>query len=213
MKRFLHGLKNFLLGFLIFQVIFRLFRRNIHFPAPYFITKLLNSRWRARIQPADQVLGRSRVSAGKQVLEVGCGGGYLLPAAARRVGENGKVFALDISPRMLEIAKAYLEEKGMDQPGRVEFKLASAHDLPFDENTLDVVYYSASLMEIPDPLRALKDCFRVLRSGGTVSVTELLPDPDYPGMHVTARLLKEAGFKIIDLEGNFFNYTVTAVKL
>lgn len=213
MNKFLRCIKNFLLGFVIFQVIIRVFRRYIHFPAPSFITVILNSRARERVMPANLVLERSRVSAGKQVLEVGCGGGFLIPTAAERVGDSGRVYALDISEEMLKIARAFVSKEAPLVAGRVEFMHNSAYDLPFAEGFIDVVLFSGSLMEIPDPHRALGEAFRVLRPGGTVSVTEMLPDPDYPGVYTTARLLKQAGFKIVDLAGNFFSYTLTGVKL
>ena len=213
MKKFLQWIGSFFLGFLIFQVLFRIVRRNFHFPAPPFIASLLNSRWRERWQPPDEVLERSRVSAGKKVLEVGSGGGYFLPRAAARVGESGKVYALDISPYMIRIAQHYLFERAPSHFEKVEFLQQSAYDLPFDDETLDVVYFVGSLMEIPHPDRSLNAVYRVLKPGGTVSVSEMLPDPDYPGVYRSAALLKAAGYKIIDLSGNFLSYTITAVKL
>lgn len=213
MRKFLHWTGSFFLGFLIFQVLIRVVRRNFHFPAPPFITTMLNSRWRERWQPPDEVLERSRVSAGKKVLEVGSGGGFFLPRAAARVGDTGKVYALDISPKMIRIAQHYLFEHAPSHFERVEFLQRSAYDLPFDDDALDVVYFAGSLMEIPHPDQTLKAVYRVLKPGGTVSVTEMLPDPDYPGVYRSAALLKAAGYKIIDLSGNFLSYTITAVKL
>lgn len=144
---------------------------------------------------------------------MGRGGGYLLPKAAEQVGESGRLYSLDISAEMLKIAEAHINKETPLVAGIVELKHSSAYDLPFADGILDVVFFCGALMEIPDPLRALGEAFRKLHSGGTVSVTEILPDPDYPGMHVTARILKQAGFKIVDLSGDFFNYTVTGVKL
>jgi ubiquinone/menaquinone biosynthesis C-methylase UbiE len=213
MRKFLHWIGSFFLGFLIFQVLIRAVARFFHYPAPPFITPLLNSRLRERWQPADVVLERSRVSAGKKVLEVGSGGGYFLPRAAARVGETGKVYALDISPEMIRIAQHFLFERAPSHFDRVEFLERSAYDLPFDDDTLDVVYFVGSLMEIPHPDHSLKAVYRVLKPGGTVSITEVLPDPDYPGVYRSAALLKAAGYKIIDLSGNFMSYTITAVKL
>ena len=213
MRKFLHWIGSFFLGFLFFQVILRVVRRNVHFPAPPFITRFLNSRLRERWQPPDEVLERSRVTAGKKVLEVGSGGGYFLPRAAVRVGDTGRVYALDISPDMIRIAQHHLFERAPSHFERVEFLQRSAYDLPFDDDSLDVVYFVGSLMEIPRPDRSLKAVYRVLKPGGTVSVTEMLPDPDYPGVYRSAALLKAAGYKIIDLSGNFLSYTITAVKL
>ncbi len=213
MNKFLRIFGSILLGFIGFQVVLRIFRRNLHFPAPPFITAALNSRFRERWQPPDVILERSRVTSGKKVLEVGCGGGFFLPAAARRVGANGKLYALDISPRMINIAQKYLFTRAPSHYESVDFINRSAYDLPFEDGALDVVYYIGSLMEIPQPAKALRVAYRVLKPGGTVSVTELLPDPDYPGVYRTAALLKATGYRIIDLSGNLFSYTVTGVKL
>jgi len=213
MKKFLRVIASFFLGFLIIQLVLRIFRKTIHFPAPPFITAGLNSRFRERWQPADEVLERSRVTHGKKVLEVGCGGGFFLPSAVKRVGTAGKVYALDISPSMISIAQKYLFTNAPSHFESVEFLQRSAYDLPVEDGALDVVYFVGSLMEIPQPDKALKAAYRVLKAGGTVSVTEMLIDPDYPGVFSTSSLLKAAGYKIIDLSGNLFNYTVTAVKL
>ncbi len=63
------------------------------FPAPSFIGFFLDSPARRFLQPTKQVLQRSGLKKGMQVLEVGCGNGAYIPAAARMVGPKGIVHA------------------------------------------------------------------------------------------------------------------------
>jgi SAM-dependent methyltransferase len=90
-----------ILGFGAYQVILRFVRRNWHFPAPSFITLFLNSRLRAKMQDPERLIERSGIKPGQRVLEIGCGGGFFLPYAARAVGAEGHVIGLDIDEKML----------------------------------------------------------------------------------------------------------------
>lgn len=212
MKKFLRTISFILLGFISFQVLLRLFRRNVHFPAPPFMAFLLTSPLRARLQPPETVIARSGMKEGDQVLEVGCGSGFFLPYFARQVGSSGKVHALDISPKMLEMAQKHLIQTAPELLERVNFLQRSAYELPFNESSLDCVLFTTSLEEIPQPQRALAEARRVLKPGGCVAVTEFLPDPDYPGMGNTYRKLVEAGFASPVTLGNLWTYTVRAHK-
>jgi ubiquinone/menaquinone biosynthesis C-methylase UbiE len=88
----------------------------------------------------------------------------------------------------------------------------SAHDLPFDDNTFDVVYFITVLQEIPEPLLALREAQRVLKPGGKLAVTEFLFDPDYPLPFTTVRLGREAGLRMDDLQGSMWTYTARFLK-
>jgi protein-L-isoaspartate O-methyltransferase len=80
----------------------KLIRKMFRFPAPAFIGHLLDSGYRRRIQPPAQLIERSGIKKGMQVLDLGCGSGAFTPFVAREVGEKGKVYALDIQADMLE---------------------------------------------------------------------------------------------------------------
>ena len=195
-------------GFAVYQVILRLVRRNWHFPAPAFITVFLNSRLRARLQNPEVLVQRSGIREGQQVLEIGCGGGFFLPYAARVVGAKGRVYGLDIDKTMLAVCRNHLAKEPAELRERVELMQRSAYELPFEDGALDVVYIVAALMEIPDPQRCLVEVMRVLKPDGVLSVSEFLPDPDYPGRRATIRCAEQAGFRVSAVEGNLWAYTI-----
>lgn len=211
MSAFFKTLKIFgyvILGFTVYQVILRLVRRNWHFPAPAFLTIFLNNPMRGWLQNPQIVIERSGICRGMQVLEIGCGGGFFLPFAARTVGDGGKVYGLDIAGEMLARCRRYLARFPLEVQQRVELIQKSAYELPFADASLDAVYFAAVLMEIPDPQRCLAEVRRVLKPDGILAVTEFLPDPDYPGRRNTTRCGEKAGFMVEAVEGNFWNYTV-----
>jgi ubiquinone/menaquinone biosynthesis C-methylase UbiE len=216
MTEFLNVLKIIgyvLLGFAVYQVILRLIRRNWHFPAPAFLIFFLNSPLRGVMQNPEQVIQRSAIGTGKRVLEIGCGGGFFLPHAAHAVGERGKVYGLDISAVMLAHCRHFLAKYPREVQDRVELVQKSAYELPFEDGSLDVVYFICVLMEIPDPQRCLMEVKRALKPGGIVAVSEFLTDPDYPGRRATIRCGERAGLELEAVKGNFWTYTVRFRKV
>ena len=147
-----------------------------------------------------------------QVLEVGCGSGAFTTFVARAIGEKGKVYALDIQEKMLEQLKNKLLKPDNRDIKNIEMINKSAYELPFENNSIDLVYMVTVLPEIPDRNRALLEIKRVLKPGGILAITELLPDPDYPLKSTTIRLGREAGFSLDKALGNFWNYTVRFKK-
>ena len=193
-------------------VLVRIFRRIYHFPAPAFIGSFLDSNSRRRIQPPDPLIERSGIQPGMRVLEIGCGSGAYTTFVARAVGTEGIVEALDIQPAML----AQLEKK-LALPDNSDIKNirtheASAYELPFEDGTIDLVYMVTVLPEIPDQEKTLTEIKRVLKPAGILAVTEFFPDPDYPFSKTTARRGEKAGFKVDEILGNFWTYTVRFKK-
>ena len=197
---------------MLWQIIIRIIKKLYPVPAPAFIGRFLDSNLRRKIQPPNKLICRSGIKEGMQVLEIGCGSGAFTPFVARTVGEKGKVYALDIQPKMLK----QLEQK-MSIPENKDIKNVklihgSAYKLSFDNNSLDLVYMVTVLQEIPDRNKALQEIKRVLKPSGILAVTELLPDPDYPLKSTTIKMCKEAGFVLDEALGNIWNYTVRVKK-
>ncbi|MCK4331422.1 MAG: class I SAM-dependent methyltransferase [Dehalococcoidia bacterium] len=190
----------------------KLIRKLVHFPAPAFIGRGLDSNYRRKLQPPDKIIRRSGIKEGMHVLDLGCGSGAFTPSVARAVGERGKMYALDIQPKMLKQLRNKLFRPENKDIKNIKLIEGNAYELPFDNGSLDLVYMVTVLQEISDRNKALQQVRRVLKPGGFLAVTELFPDPDYPWKSTTIKLGEGAGFVVDEMSGNFFNYTVRFKK-
>ena len=113
----------------------------------------------ARLAWIDEIVGL----AGRRVLDVGCGGGLLSEAMARR---QATVTGIDMSPESLAVARLHLLESA---PVQVDYREISAEDLA-DEmpRSFDVVTCMELLEHVPDPARLVRSCARLAKPGGSV---------------------------------------------
>lgn len=103
------------------------------------------------------------IDPGDAVLDLACGTGLVARHAARLVAGIGSVVGADINPAMLAVARS----KG----GNVDWVQAPCDDLPFENDTFDVVICQQGLQFFPDPTAAMAQVARVLRPGGTAIAT------------------------------------------
>lgn len=134
----------------------------------------------------EAILDRAAITAGERVLDVGCGTGTLAIAAARRVGTAGKVCGIDPSEEMIARARA----KGARAGVTIDFRLASAQKLPFDDASFDVVLSSLMLHHLPAAMRkdGVAEMRRVLKPNGRLLIVELVRKPGLVSMLTPARL-------------------------
>jgi ubiquinone/menaquinone biosynthesis C-methylase UbiE len=198
-----------LFAYLIFMALIggRILRKFVHFPAPFFVGYFLDSNLRRRLQPPDKLIKRSGISKKMTVLEIGCGSGAYTIFMAREVGEQGRVYALDIQSAMLKQFRKKLDIQENKDINNIVPILGSAYDLPFENHSIDLICMITVLQEIPDRLKALKEAIRVLKSKCILAVTEFLPDPDYPLKRTTNRIVTGAGFLVDQEYGDLWNYT------
>ena len=103
------------------------------------------------------------ISAGQEVLDVAAGNGNLTVLAAE---EGASVVASDLSPRQVELGRARTAEEGLD----VEWVIADAEELPFEDDRFDCVASVFGAMLTPRPDRVSSELFRVVKPGGTVGM-------------------------------------------
>ena len=197
---------------ILYLIIIRIARKLIHFPAPFFIGRFLDSNLRRRLQPPFKIIQASGIKTGMKALEIGCGSGAFTTFVARAIGNDGIVYALDIQPKMLEQLKNKLNRAENKDIRNISTVLASAYDLPFPDDSLDIVYMVSVFQEIPDKNKTLKEMKRVLKPGGILSISEFFIDPDYPFSSTTIKQGTKGGFEFDKVFGNFWNYTVRFLK-
>lgn len=122
---------------------------------------------------AEMALQRQSIVEGGTVLEIGFGTGYCLKLIAELVGQTGRVYGIDISSGMIEIAKRKLEKAGL--VNRVELCCGDAVYLPFNDNTFDVVFISFTLevFDTPEIPKVLEQIKKVLKPGGKLGVVSI----------------------------------------
>lgn len=122
------------------------------------------------------------VQTGQHVLDVACGTGILARTAAERMGATGSVVGLDINEGMLEVAKR--------EAPHIEWWHGIAEDLPFDNDSFDVVVSQFGLMFFEDMSAAIKEMVRVLRPGGRLAVAVWDTLENTPGYAVMVNILQ-----------------------
>lgn len=115
------------------------------------------------------------VRAGMRLLDVGCGTGDLTLILARMAGADGHVVGLDLTPAMLDVARAKVARAGLG--GTIELVQGNALALPFADGAFDGVTAGFSLRNMADLDGALREMRRVVRPGGfAVSLDVSKPD-------------------------------------
>ena len=109
------------------------------------------------------------IRGGEAVLDIGCGAGVDTFIAASMVGPEGKAVGIDIIPEMLERAIQNLHETTFKN---VTFQLTSAGNLPFPDESFDMVISNGVFNLIPDKTRALAEALRVLKPSGCLMIAD-----------------------------------------
>jgi len=157
--------------------------------------------------------GMCHLDAKSRLLDVGCGGGNTACFIAEQYGS--RVQGIDLSKVMIAKAEDRARRQGLED--RVEFRVADAFDLPFEDDSFDAVIVESVLTPLPgDKKQALREMMRVVRPGGWIGANESTVDPsapeewlallaEHPAMHgyftpqTLRKLFEESGLQVVEM--------------
>jgi len=144
-----------------------------NFSAPFYDLIFKSFWWGHENNYRRQVIELMDLNGNESVLDVGCGTGTLTSMIADRMNGKGNVFGIDLSPRMIKIAK----KETCRQGNYIEYRIGSSLALPFDNETFEVVVTSLmyhQLMSREERVRTVGEIRRVLKPEGRYIAAEFI---------------------------------------
>jgi len=123
----------------------------------------------------------AELNPGETVLDIGAGGGIDCFIAAKKVGSSGRVIGVDMTDEMLKVANKNREKMaGVLGYDVVEFRKGLAEALPVEDCSIDLVISNCVINLSPDKKQVFREIYRVLKSGGRFSISDIVSDRPVP---------------------------------
>lgn len=140
-----------------------------------------------------------------KVLDAGCGPGRLAIPAAKAIGPQGELTALDLQAGMLERVREKASIAGLSNIRLLQVELG--------KDKLESDYYDRAMLvtvlgEIPEQEAAVQEIYHALKPGGVLSVTEVIFDPHFQSRQSVQQAAERAGFHEVGFLGKRLAYTM-----
>ena len=198
------------LFFLLIAISWRYASKRQSLPCPVWLHWLVElDNPFTKTNRAATIISHLSLQPGMSVVDIGCGPGRLTIPVAKFIGNSGEIVAIDIQPGMLQIVKKKARIERLENIRYLQSDIAEG-GLP--NNQFDRALLVTVLGEIPEQRKALPEIFNSLKSGGVLSITEIIFDPHFQKYKTVKKLAESCGFKEKAFFGNQIAYTLNMEK-
>ncbi len=146
---------------------------------------LLEGPDRDAYQRPEQIMDTLLIGDGSTVADLGAGGGWFTVRLSRRVGPNGRVYAEDIQPQMIEAIERRVQREGLRN---VKTVLGTPTDPKIPDASLDAVLIVDAYHEIEQPITLLRNVAKSLKRTGMIGIVNYKKDGGGPGPAMEERV-------------------------
>jgi SAM-dependent methyltransferase len=156
---------------------------------------------------------------GEVVLDLGSGGGIDVLLSAKRVGQTGMAFGLDMTDEMVALARRNAVDAGAEN---VEFLKGDIENIPLPDESVDVIISNCVINLSADKSRVLQEAFRVLKPGGRFAVSDVVTRGEIPTdvrrslelwVGCVAGALEEREFEALLVESGFAHASLEPTRI
>ncbi len=119
----------------------------------------------------------AKIKKGDTVIDLGSGAGNDCFVARAETGETGKIIGIDFTPAMIDKARTNAEKLGFNN---VEFRQGDIEKIPVTSNVADVIVSNCVLNLVPNKKAVFQEIFRVLKTGGHFSISDIVLTGELP---------------------------------
>lgn len=177
---------------------------------PHEMSFILEWRWRNFLLSPKELVKRLPLDRTSRILEVGAGTGFYSVEVAKAIPE-GRLELVDLQEEMLAKARQKIQSAGLKNVGYTSVN--AGEQIPLDKAGFDVVFMVTVLGEVENQESLIRETNRLLRKGGTLSVSEHLPDPDFVSSGKLRRLVENNDFRFERRFGKSWAYTANFEKI